>query len=219
MHAAEIEFQKWPSIPRMNRPIIVTEKCDGTNAAVVIHHTDRKPTPQLDGTSPEHFPHLRYTVVDDVVYYVAAQSRKKFVRPGKQTDNAGFAGWVWNNAQALTRLGDGYHHGEWFGSKIQCGYGMTDGERKFMLFNSERWNSDTIPDGLSEVGVLPSVVLYDGPFSEAEIVRCLSLLREQGSRLVPGFDKPEGIVVWHTAAQQTFKVLLENDHLPKSLAL
>jgi hypothetical protein len=27
--------------------------------------------------------------------------------------------------------------------------------------------------------------------------------------------KPEGIIVYHTASQQNFKVLLENDHQPK----
>jgi hypothetical protein len=43
----------------------------------------------------------------------------------------------------------------------------------------------------------------------------LDNLSEFGSMAVPGFMKPEGIIVYHTASQQNFKVLLENDHQPK----
>jgi hypothetical protein len=42
-------------------------------------------------------------------------------------------------------------------------------------------------------------------------------LIDGGSFAVPGFDKPEGIIVYHTASKQNFKVLIENDHMPKGL--
>ena len=35
-----IEFQEWPKIPRLNRDITITEKIDGTNAAVGIAEVD-----------------------------------------------------------------------------------------------------------------------------------------------------------------------------------
>lgn len=46
---------------------------------------------------------------------------------------------------------------------------------------------------------------------------CLQNLRIAGSVAAPGFDRPEGIVVYHTAANQCFKVTLENDEMPKAL--
>lgn len=36
-----------------------------------------------------------------------------------------------------------------------------------------------------------------------------------GSLAQPGFMKPEGIVIFHTAANQLFKKTLENDESPK----
>lgn len=32
-----LEFQPWPKIARLNRDIVITEKIDGTNAAVHIN--------------------------------------------------------------------------------------------------------------------------------------------------------------------------------------
>lgn len=41
-----IEFQPWPKIARLNREITITEKIDGTNAAVIITE---------EGEVPMHF--------------------------------------------------------------------------------------------------------------------------------------------------------------------
>jgi hypothetical protein len=41
------------------------------------------------------------------------------------------------------------------------------------------------------------------------------MLRLDGSYAAPGYMKPEGIVVYHTAAKQMFKVTIENDEQPK----
>ncbi len=46
----------------------------------------------------------------------------------------------------------------------------------------------------------------------------LGKLRTEGSVAVPGYANPEGVVVFHTAASQLFKVLLEGDELPKGVA-
>ena len=51
----------------------------------------------------------------------------------------GFARWVETNRERLiTLLGPGLHFGEWWGSGIQRGYGLTKGDKRFSLFNVER---------------------------------------------------------------------------------
>lgn len=179
-----IEFRPWPKVPRLNRDIIVTEKIDGTNAAVGVTE-------------------------DGEVY---AQSRTRLITP--QADNFGFAAWVASkSAELAAALGPGLHFGEWYGKGIQRGYGMTD--RQFRLFNVERYESVPFGElGLPEVGTVPR--LYTGPFSQQAIENCIAILREHGSNV--GTGQPEGIVVFHVAAGQMFKVTLEGDEKPKSAA-
>lgn len=92
----EVEFQKFPSIARLSRDMIVTEKLDGTNAQVFV--TD-------DGR-------------------VLAASRNKWITP--EQDNAGFARWVAEHESELRELGPGRHYGEWWGKGIQRGYGLDE---------------------------------------------------------------------------------------------
>lgn len=104
-----IEFREWGKTPRLFRDIVVTEKIDGTNAAVIVTE---------DGQ-------------------VGAQSRKRVITP--ESDNFGFAKWVEQHSSGLVELlGPGYHYGEWWGSKIQRTYGLTGGEKRFSLFNTHR---------------------------------------------------------------------------------
>lgn len=174
------EFRAWPKIPRLYRDAVITEKIDGTNAAVVV--------------------------MDDGRVY--AQSRKRLITP--ETDNFGFAAWVRENAAELRALGPGHHYGEWYGRGIQRGYGLD--ERRFALFAQDRYEPANVPP---VVEFVPE--LYRGPFNEAEVQFALDLLRMRGSQAVPGFLQPEGVIVWHEAARQAFKVLLENDDIPKGL--
>lgn len=181
--SSAIEFKPWPKIPRLNRDIIITEKIDGTNAAVGILE---------DGT-------------------VYAQSRTRIITP--EADNFGFARWVYDNAETLTTdLGVGLHFGEWWGSGIQRGYGLAKGEKRFSLFNVSRYG--VIAATTPGVDTVPT--LYEGPFSQSMIDATLYALRCNGSKASPGFMRPEGIVVYHTAANQVFKVTLEGDEAPKS---
>lgn len=55
-------------------------------------------------------------------------------------------------------------------------------------------------------------VLYQGtqPIGVA-VDACLMRLRADGSVAAPGFMRPEGVVVYHTAARVLFKVTLEKD--------
>lgn len=200
-----LEFQPWPKIARLNRDITITEKLDGSNAAVVI----------VEGHHPDEC-----AVWYSAEHTVFAQSRTRFITP--KQDNYGFAGWVQRNAEALVEtLGEGSHFGEWWGAGIQRKYGLTGGDKRFSLFNTKRWTSD---EGLraiafSEVKGLDVVpVLYEGPFSQRAIDGVLDDLRCNGSLAVLDFDRPEGIVIFHHASREMYKVTLEGDEAPKGAA-
>ncbi len=134
---------------------------------------------------------------------VFAQSRNMTLI---DNDPFGFLAWVTRNADALrATLGEGYHYGEWWGRGIQRNYGLT--ERRFSLFNVTRWAD--LP--ANDYGLATVPVLYRGPFSTGAVENEVENLRLFGSRAVQGFMKPEGVVVWHDAAQHGFKVTLEKD--------
>ena len=90
-------FRAFPSIPRLFRDYIVTEKIDGTNASVHVLE---------DGT-------------------VLAGSRTRYITP--ENDNAGFARFVAEREEQFRALlGPGQHFGEWYGNGIQRGYGLPE---------------------------------------------------------------------------------------------
>jgi hypothetical protein len=175
------EFTPFPKIARLNREVIVTEKIDGTNAAIGVTEEGE----------------------------VYAQSRTRLITP--TDDNFGFAKWVAANADKLRDvLGPGVHFGEWWGSGIQRGYGLT--EKRLSLFNTARW------EGLEEIdGQLRCVPILDRDFimDSERINEIIGGLWQFGSHAAPGFMKPEGLVVYHTAARSMFKVTLEKDEAPK----
>ncbi len=140
---------------------------------------------------------------------VLAGSRTRWITP--EDDNFGFAKWVAEHEQELREgLGYGTHYGEWWGAGIQRKYGRTT--KSFSLFNVSRW-ADVRP---ACCGVVPT--LYQGPYSQGAIDAALQTLRVNGSVAAPGFLKPEGVVVYHTASGQLFKVTLEKDEQPKGVA-
>lgn len=134
-------------------------------------------------------------------------SRNKWITP--IDDNYGFAAWAHTNRDELMKLGPGQHFGEWFGHKIQRGYDRK--EKAFALFNSTRW----VAERPMCCEVVPE--LYRGPFSETAIIHSLAELKELGSKVTPGFMRPEGIIIFHTAAGIGFKKTLEKDEVPKGL--
>lgn len=136
-----------------------------------------------------------------------AGSRSRWITPAN--DNFGFARWVEGNRNELLKLGPGRHFGEWWGQGIQRGYGLT--EKRFSLFNVKRWlGSEDLPACCS---VVP--FLFAGPFDSRLIADQIDELRTRGSRAAPGFMKPEGVIVWHVAAGQAFKVTCEKDEASK----
>lgn len=184
---SELEFRGFPKIPRLNRNIVVTEKIDGTNGAIVISE---------DGN-------------------FQVQSRNRILTLA--TDNHGFAKWAYDNRDALIEtLGEGYHYGEWWGFGINRGYGLKHGEKYFSLFNTYRWYR-TIHFRSPVPGLSVVPVLYNGVFSQEEIQRSQRVLQTYGSLASPGYREPEGIVIFHEHAKQLFKVTLKNDEVPKGL--
>lgn len=153
-------------------------------------------TEKIDGTNAQVF------VTEDGAVY--AGSRNRWITP--EADNFGFAKWVHAHTKELSEgLGPGRHFGEWWGSGIQRGYGLEKGEKRFSLFNTHRWG-ESRPECCH---VVP--VLYEGPLSSSALRGFLLVLDASGSKAAPGFMKPEGIVIFHTASNTCFKVTLDGD--------
>ena len=110
-------------------------------------------------------------------------------------------------------LGPGRHFGEWWGQGIQRKYGLT--EKRFSLFNVNRYADVDLTD-LPNVGLVPT--LYAGPFTTDKVATVVETLRGRGSVAAPGFPRPEGVIVFHVAAQTVFKVTCEGDDAPKGRA-
>lgn len=183
------EFQAWPKTPRLSSTgMVITEKIDGTNAAIQF----------------------------DEYGGWAAQSRKRLITP--QDDNFGFARWVSENNHLLFEvLGPGIHYGEWWGSGIQRGYGLTNGEKRFSLFNTGRWDPDDLRDLVPGLGVVPVLRLHQ--FDTAVIAETVEELKASGSHAAPGFMRPEGVIVYVRTLDKVLKVLIESDDIPKTLAV
>lgn len=204
------EFRAWHKIPRLNRSCIATEKIDGTNGAIIVEEV-ADPSCVTDDA-------VAVVERDGVWYGVYAQSRKRLLLPAKGQDNFGFAAWVQENALELTQLGPGYHYGEWWGSGIQRTYGLD--HKRFSLFNAQRWH-DREANGLGEAvtpeGVYVVPVLKMGTHINEVAEAAITLLDEEGSQAAPGWPAPEGTVVYHSAARQSFKVTVEGDEAAKGV--
>lgn len=128
-------------------------------------------------------------------------SRTRWITP--ENDNYGFAKWCSDNREELLKLGVGNHYGEWWGSGIQKRY--QNQPKTFSLFNTHKWK-EARPACCS---VVP--ILYEGIFSFEAVDLILQDLTANGSKACPGCNRPEGIIIWHHAAQMYFKKTLEKD--------
>lgn len=175
---SEIEFEPFAKIARLKRGVVITEKIDGTNGQICI--------------------------TEDGGFFVG--SRTRWITT--EDDNFGFAAWATGHREELTAgLGVGRHYGEWWGGKIQRGYGVP---KQFSLFNTSRWSDGRQPECCS---VVP--VLYHGDFTTDAVDDAIYDLACGGSRAAPGFMNPEGVVVFHIAANLYFKRTIKNDEAPK----
>jgi hypothetical protein len=155
-------------------------------------------TEKIDGTNGCIY------IGDDGEFLVG--SRTRWITP--ESDNHGFARWAYDHKDELMMgLGPGRHFGEWWGCGIQRGYGLK--EKRFSLFNVHRWG-ETRPDCCH---VVP--ILFEGLFNSEAIFKTLGHLSLDGSKAAPGFMKPEGVVIYHKAANMMFKKTIEKDEEPK----
>lgn len=156
-------------------------------------------TEKIDGTNASIF------IGEDGEFLAA--SRNRWITP--EDDNYGFARWAQTNKQELMRLGPGHHFGEWWGQGIQRNYGLT--EKRFSLFAVHRWTDDAVRPTCCHV--VP--VLFEGEFDTGTVHSELDFLEAEGSIVAPGFMNPEGIIIYHHAANQYFKKTIEADSEPK----
>lgn len=130
-------------------------------------------------------------------------SRTRWITP--EDDNFGFAAWAYQNRADLLTLGPGRHFGEWWGAGIQRKYNQET--KRFSLFNTHKWANDFARPACCDV--VP--VIYSGLFSSTAVDTCMEILRNHGSIAAPEFMKPEGIIIYHHAANLYFKKTLDKD--------
>jgi len=185
----ELVFEKFPSLSRLKRNCVITEKIDGTNAQICFNATGN----------------------------ILVGSRKRQIWPegtagkNKGCDNSGFAGWAYSLKEELFAfLGEGRHFGEWAGAGIQRRYGLD--KKVFLLFNTSRFGPgrQEIPEKLITKGLGSVPVLYQGVFTTDAIDTIMDNLLLNGSHL-NNFPKPEGIVIYHVALRDYFKVTYDHD--------
>lgn len=193
-------FLEFPKIARLSRDCVVTEKIDGTNAQIEI-------VPIADLRAVAH-PHAIATNGTDGLLMFCG-SRSRYITP--TDDNFGFAKWTQTNAAELFKLGAGRHFGEWWGSGIQRGYGLT--EKRFSLFNTHKWGDDEVRPACCHVVPVLMIRTFDQVMEELPNV--MAALRIGGSVAAPGFMKPEGVVLFHSGSSTLFKKTIEKDEQPK----
>lgn len=213
-YTSPVKFESWGKTGRFFRDIVITEKIDGTNAAIGVVKLE-----DLYRIHPEGKPE-EATILDNAIFAEAtvggerfglyAQSKNRLIAPGN-SDNYGFAGWVERNADDLAAvLGDGLHFGEWWGSGIQRTYGLKGGDKRFSLFNTRRFKDEYTQQRSN--GLLRGVpVLYEGVMDQGAIEGALTRLLAFGSEAQPGFMNPEGICIFHTSSGTVSKVTLDNN--------
>ncbi|MFH0805993.1 MAG: RNA ligase family protein [Patescibacteria group bacterium] len=185
------EFHSFKKIPRLTRDIYITEKLDGSSGIVYIDY--------------------------DLNIFAGSRNRWLWgsIQDEIHNDNHSFAQWVKTNKEELLGLGVGFHFGEFWGKKINRGYGLN--EKRFSLFDVNKWVKDETKKQYlpSCCSVVP--LLYEGPFDTSIINYWLDRLAYIGSYASPGYMDPEGICVYHTAGDLYFKKTIKHDEQPKGV--
>lgn len=191
-------FQSFNKIARLSRPIVITEKIDGTNAQV--------------------------TITEDGGFFTG--SRNRWITP--ESDNFGFSKWAHDHKDELVKLGVGSHFGEWWGCGIQRGYGLSErrwslfnvgrwclaGQTPKQLPQNNPKAEPKFQDMLPACCHLVPV-LWEGMFDTSEIAMTLHTLEIDGSSAAPGFMQPEGIIIYHRHSGVLFKKTILKDDVPK----
>lgn len=195
------EFRGWGSTTREHKNKTITEKLDGTNAAVVIYNGQ-----------------------------VTAQSRKRIITP-EDDNYGFAKWVEKNADALKETLGYGYHYGEWYGEGIQKNPLGIEGKRFALFhatkytqdngFNLSRVEGlETVPllhHGQCNMWTIPEIIqdldIYGTKVKGAKTVPVP----------VPGLEEvlfhraasAEGIIVWNNETKTRTKILLENDAFHK----
>lgn len=196
-----MEFQDFGKITRLsNQTCVITEKIDGTNAQVYICQTEHNTISDFGGIA-------RYIDEEDRAFTMFAGSRNRYITP--DNDNYGFAKYCVSNQEELFKLGPGRHFGEYWGLGIQRGYNLE--EKRFSLFNNHRWESERAgrPSCCSVVPVLARVQLNS---LNESVNDTMDRLKDEGSLAAPGYDKPEGIIIYLPHVDILYKKTFDDKH-------
>jgi hypothetical protein len=223
-------IKRWPDVARLHRGVTLTEMLDGKTAALHVdvvrplHHqvyeNDRWQTiPEVPVRAGDVFsleedgggPRSR-----SIFYRVTVQNTTRIVTV--QEDMNGIAAWARENAAGIVAaLGPGIHFGEWWGYKINRGYGLRVGDRRFSLFNTVRWNK---LNGQQVPGLYSVPVLWEGSLENdwMAVPEQVANLKTRGSVAVPGYPYPEGLVLYHHEGDTMFKIRID-EHNRKNIRL
>lgn len=164
---AHPEFKSFGEIKKWGTiKFSITQKIHGSNATILIWPNEDKGG-ELD---------------------LVCGSRTRWIYPGD--DNYGFAGFVHQHREEFIKLlGIGKHDGEWAGLGINSGEGLK--EKRFVLF--DWWKFP--PERQLPPGCMVVPVLYQGAADITKVDEVMADLLANGSKLVPGFMRPEGVVI------------------------
>ena len=167
-----------------NRNVVGMVPVDAAEKYIAIHLANNK-NPYLKSVEVVPYSDKDSTLIETTTE-VLVGSRTRWIAPGD--DNYGFAAFVYANKQEfIDKLGLGQHFGEWAGPGINSGEGLK--EKTFVLFDFWRYEGKVLPP---QTTIVP--VLYKGKFDLSKIETVMEDLKTNGSKLVPGFMRPEGIV-------------------------
>ena len=163
-----------PWCRRVSRPIIITEKLDGSNGQLYI-----QTCAEFEVENPDVLVN-GYTggIMYDDNFVMRVGSRKRWLDASKQGDHFGFFKWAEEHfAELCLDLGAGRHYGEWWGKGIQRNYGLD--EKRFSLFNTSRWDWKTKPECCH---VVPK--LSEHPVFDTQVVHeALNFLSSTGTKV------------------------------------
>jgi len=211
-------FEEFPKISRLSRPIVITEKLDGSNGQLYIQTCE-----QFEEENPT-IGEFEGPLLYDDNYVMRVGSRKRWLDASKTGDHFGFYKWAEEHfAKLCTGLKAGRHYGEWWGQGIQRGYGLK--EKRFSLFNTHRWidTHTTDPEidyqGIGKSSFAPEcchvvpIVRTTNVFDTQAIHDALNILSNIGSHAAPGFMQPEGVVIFHPHGNVLMKKTFKGDEI------
>lgn len=197
------EFKSFSEIKALSKmQMYITQKIHGSNAQIFVYEkrtmvrtvsSDAKPedfAAEFPGKTIEIAPYgedsstlaLYFKELD-----LVCGSRNRWIYP--HSDNYGFATFIdQHKDEYIAKLGEGRHDCEWAGPGINSGEGLA--QKTVVLFDHWRYKDKPLPTGAV---IVP--VLYAGDLDLAKVQETMDLLKIEGSRLAPGFMRPEGVVV------------------------